>query len=85
MRILKIIYATLLFLYRLAIVPFVIIKNFVLLRYHRRAYKNQLKNGSERFFSNDSYLAALRSQMGKDIDSALGSDNNSCVSSDFLR
>lgn len=85
MRLLKIFYASALMVFRLAIMPFVIVQNFILLRRHRRAYKNQISYGNKRFVSNDSYLAALRANMGENIASSLGRCNSDSASSRIVR
>lgn len=68
MRILRIIYCTSLLIIRTFLFPFAILRNFYLLRYHRFNYKKKLKNGTKKFFDKSGYMAALRAQMGKDID-----------------
>lgn len=85
MRFLKIIYATALMVFRLAIMPFAIVKNFILLRRHRRTYQNRMSYGKQRFVSNDSYLDALRSNMGENIASSTGRFNSDSASPRFVR
>lgn len=67
MRIFRIFYCSLLIFCRTLVFPFVILRNFYLLRKHRYNYKKVIKNGTKKFSDEGGYLSALRAQMGEDI------------------
>lgn len=84
-RYLRIVCASIIILLRCFLVPFIVVKSFILLRRHRRTYKNQLIYGIQRFASGDSYLDALRANMGENIASSLGRWNSDSASARFVR